>query len=92
MYPRIPGKKYDCPDDIKFRVVEELTREFKRSGYRIVTIDGVKVIEDDGWFLIRASNTQPLIRLTVEARDEDSLNNLLSFAERKILEKIREFT
>jgi len=92
MYPRIPGKKYDCPDDVKFRVVEELTREFKRSGYRIVTIDGVKVIEDDGWFLIRASNTQPLIRLTVEARDEDSLNNLLSFAERKILEKIIELT
>ena len=92
IYPRIPGKKYDCPDDVKFRVVKELTREFKRSRYRIVTIDGVKVIEDNGWFLIRASNTQPLIRLTIEARDEETLNNMLLFAERKILEKIKEIT
>ena len=88
-YPRIPGKKFECPDEIKFQVVDELSREFKEIGYKTLTIDGVKVIEDDGWFLIRASNTQPLIRLTVEARDESSLNRLASFAETKILEKIR---
>ncbi len=89
-YPRIPGKKFECPDEIKFQVVNELSREFKEMGYKTLTIDGVKVTEDYGWFLIRASNTQPLIRLTVEAKDEDSLNRLKSFAETKILEKIRE--
>ncbi|HIE18981.1 TPA: phosphomannomutase, partial [Candidatus Bathyarchaeota archaeon] len=88
-YPRIPGKKFECPDEIKFQVVNELSREFREMGYETLTIDGVKVIKDDGWFLIRASNTQPLVRLTVEARDEASLNNLASFAEKKILEKIR---
>jgi len=88
-YPRIPGKKFECPDEIKFLVVNELSKEFKETGYKTLTIDGVKVIEDDGWFLIRASNTQPLIRLTVEARDELSLNRLASLAETKILEKIR---
>jgi len=88
-YPRIPGRKFECPDEMKFRVVSELSKEFKEMGYETLTIDGVKVIEDDGWFLIRASNTQPLIRLTVEAKNEDSLNKLASFAEEKILEKIK---
>jgi len=88
-YPRIPGKKFECPDEIKFKVVNELSEEFKKTGYETLTIDGVKVIENDGWFLIRASNTQPLVRLTVEAKDEDSLNKLASLAEKKILEKIR---
>jgi phosphoglucosamine mutase len=89
-YPRIPGKKYECPDEIKFMVVDELSREFEEIGYETLTIDGVKVTEEDGWFLIRASNTQPLVRLTVEARDEDSLSRLETFAERMILEKIKE--
>jgi len=91
-YPRIPGMKFECPDNVKFRVVDELSREFKSMGYETLTIDGVKVIEDDGWFLIRASNTQPLIRLTVEARDEDSLKRLASYAEDRIREKIREMS
>ena len=89
-YPRIPGEKFECPDEIKFQVVDELSREFKEMGYETLTIDGVKVIEDSGWFLIRASNTQPLIRLTVEARDDDSLNKLKTLAETKILEKIKD--
>jgi len=88
-YPRIPGKKFECPDEVKFKVVDELSEEFKKMGYETLTIDGVKVIEDNGWFLIRASNTQPLVRLTVEAKDEDSLNKLASLAEKMILEKIR---
>jgi len=88
-YPRIPGKKFKCPDEIKFQVINELSREFEEMGYQTLTIDGVKIIEDNGWFLIRASNTQPLIRLTVEARNEVSLNRLASLAEEKILEKIR---
>ena len=88
-YPRIPGKKFECPDEMKFQIVDELSREFKEMGCETLTIDGVKVIEDEGWFLIRASNTQPLIRLTVEAKDESSLKKLASLAETKILEKIR---
>ena len=88
-YPRISGKRYECPDEIKFKLVENLAEEFKMMGYKTLTIDGVKVIEDEGWFLIRASNTQPLIRLTVEARSEESLNELASTAEKRILEKIR---
>ncbi|KYH41307.1 MAG: hypothetical protein AYL33_004630 [Candidatus Bathyarchaeota archaeon B63] len=90
MYPRIPERNYECADETKFIVVDELSKEFEEAGYETLTIDGVKVTGDDGWFLIRASNTQPLIRLTVEARDEESLRRLEKFAEGKLLEKIRE--
>jgi phosphomannomutase len=54
-----------------------------------VIIDGVKVVEDDGWFLIRISNTQPLVRLTVEAKTQEALQNKVDFAEKKIVEAIQ---
>lgn len=88
-YPQIPVRGYRCPDEVKFKVVEELAEEFSSLGYRTITIDGVKVITEDGWFLIRASNTQPLIRMNAEAKDEDKLNRLVSLAEKEILRKIK---
>lgn len=88
-YPRIPQKNYSCPDEKKFSVIRKLAEEFNNIGYRTITIDGVKVILEDGWFLIRPSNTQPLIRLTVEARSEEKLKEIASYAEKTILEKIK---
>jgi phosphoglucosamine mutase len=41
------------------------------------SLDGVRVGLDDGWFLIRASGTQPLVRLTAEARSPDRADELL---------------
>jgi len=87
-YPQIPAKNYECPDEKKFRVVEELCKEFDDMGYETVTLDGVKIAEDEGWFLVRPSNTQPLVRLTVEARTEEDLQRLASLAEKMIIEKI----
>ncbi|MEM1586605.1 MAG: phosphomannomutase/phosphoglucomutase [Candidatus Bathyarchaeia archaeon] len=90
-YPQIPAKNYDCPDEVKFKVINNLAEEFKSLGYEIITIDGVKIFAEDGWFLVRASNTQPLIRLTVEARDKEKLRDLATYAEKIILEKIRKY-
>ncbi len=89
-YPRIPIKNYVCSDEKKFIVVKRLAKEFFETGYETVTLDGVKVIEDEGWFLIRPSNTQPLIRLTVEAKTQDALQRLASFAENKINNAVKE--
>ncbi|WP_411967254.1 phosphoglucosamine mutase [Haloferax sp. YSSS75] len=47
---------------------------------QISTLDGVRVEHDDGWFLVRASGTQPLVRLTAEARDEERADELLAEA------------
>jgi phosphomannomutase len=88
-YPSMPVKVYECPDEKKFKVVEKLTEEFRQMGHKIITIDGVKVIEPDGWFLIRASNTLPQIKMTAEAKTKEKLKQLTKFAERKILEKIK---
>lgn len=89
-YPSTPVKVYDCPDEKKFKVVEKLTEEFGEMGYETVTIDGVKVIKPEGWFLIRASNTLPQIKMVAEAKTEEKLRQLTNFAEKKILKKIRE--
>lgn len=89
-YPSTPVRNYDCPDEKKFKVVEKLKEEFKKIGYKISTIDGVKVIEQNGWFLVRASNTLPQIRMVAEAKSEAELKRLTSLAERMILEKVQE--
>jgi len=86
-YPRIPIRNYECPDERKFQVVEELAREFAEMGYETITIDGVKIVEDEGWFLVRPSNTQPLIRLTVEAKNDEALHKLSVLADKKLKEK-----
>ena len=46
----------------------------------VETLDGVRVGTDDGWFLIRASGTQPLVRITAEARDPGRADELLEEA------------
>jgi len=86
-YPTF-SKNYDCPDEKKFKVVESLREDFEKKGYQVYAIDGVKVSDKDGWFLIRPSNTQPLIRMAVEGRTEKNLEKLLKLAEGKLLEKI----
>jgi phosphoglucosamine mutase len=58
------------------RVKARVTAEFDD----VQTMDGVRVALDDGWFLIRASGTQPLIRITAEARTADRADELLSRA------------
>lgn len=89
-YPSTPVRNYDCPDEKKFKVVEKIKEEIKKKGYKINTIDGVKVIEQNGWFLVRASNTLPQIRMVAEAKSEAELKRLTSLAERMILQKVQE--
>jgi len=65
-----------CPDERKFQVVKALSEKFKKEYKKVNTLDGVKVIFDFGWILIRASNTSPKIRLYVEAKTEKKLQFL----------------
>jgi phosphoglucosamine mutase len=76
-YPKTM-KNFKCGDEIKFQVMEKIVESFKDKGYRLDTTDGAKVILDDGWALLRPSNTTPLIRASVEAETEDRLSELLS--------------
>ncbi len=71
-YPKV-HENYSCKDSIKFRVIEKIIEKFMARGYRIDITDGARVEFDDGWALLRASNTTPLIRATVEAKNEKRL-------------------
>jgi phosphomannomutase/phosphoglucomutase len=67
-----PEIRIDCPDDIKFSLVDKAVRHFKAK-YDVVDVDGVRVLFGDGWGLIRASNTQPVIVCRYEARTPERL-------------------
>src|SRR3989442_5608039 len=74
-YHSTPEIRVDCPDDVKFRVVQEITRVFKRR-YEVIDIDGARMLFGDGWGLIRASNTQPALVLRGEAKTPDGLERI----------------
>ena len=68
-----PELRVDCPDDMKFRVVEKVADRI-RQHYAVVDVDGVRVPFEHGWGLVRASNTQPVLVMRFEAANEDWLN------------------
>ncbi|MBN1662887.1 MAG: phosphomannomutase/phosphoglucomutase [Deltaproteobacteria bacterium] len=70
-----PEIRVDCPDHIKFKIVDELKGYFKKTR-RIIDIDGVRIPYADGWGLIRSSNTQPVLVLRFEALTEERLKEI----------------
>jgi len=67
-----PEIRVDCGDDVKFALVEKAVAHF-RSRHDVIDVDGVRVLFGDGWGLIRASNTQPILVTRFEARSEARL-------------------
>jgi phosphomannomutase/phosphoglucomutase len=82
-----PEIRVDCPDHIKFKVVEKVTDYF-RSREEVIDIDGARVLFGDGWGLVRASNTQPALVLRFEALSEERLQEIRHTVE-SALEKIK---
>lgn len=62
-------EKMVCPSERIAAVLKMLRQEFGE--YELDTRDGVKVIMPEGWFLVRGSNTEPIIRIVAESSDED---------------------
>jgi len=67
-----PELRVDCADDVKFAIVEKAQQHFSAT-HEVITVDGVRVLFGDGWGLIRASNTQPVLVLRFEARTSEDL-------------------
>ena len=78
-----PEIRVDCPDENKFEIVRELTESFRKE-YDVIDIDGVRIKFDNGWALIRASNTQPVIVFRFEASNVDQLNEIISIIRKAI--------
>lgn len=88
-----PEIRIDCPDEIKKDVVKRIVSRF--TGYKenggsaysirdVNTIDGVRVTFENGWGLLRTSNTQPVVVMRVEAEDKESLDNYRKFLENEL--------
>jgi phosphomannomutase/phosphoglucomutase len=75
-----PEIRIDCPDETKFQVVERVAEHF-RATRRVSEVDGVRVLFDQGWGLLRASNTQPVLVMRFEAPTEELLNEYRSEVE-----------
>ncbi|HKM99649.1 MAG TPA: phosphomannomutase/phosphoglucomutase [Candidatus Binataceae bacterium] len=80
-----PEIRLDCPDDRKFEIVR-LAAEYFRNNYDVIDIDGVRVKFDDGWGLVRASNTQPALVMRFEAGSAARLREIRSLFENKLKE------
>ncbi len=80
-----PEIRVPCPDDVKFQVVKDVT-EYFRQRYNVIDIDGVRVLFGDGWGLVRASNTQPVLVLRFESLSEARLSEIRSFMESVVAE------
>jgi phosphomannomutase/phosphoglucomutase len=70
-----PEIRIDCPDGVKFAVVKKLT-DYYRGKFDIIDIDGVRILLDDGWGLVRPSNTQPILVLRFEGQTEEALKKI----------------
>jgi len=74
-YPVTPEVRVPCPDGRKFEVVAALVDEFKRD-HDVIDVDGARVLFEDGWGLVRASNTQPALVLRAEAKTQAGLSRI----------------
>jgi phosphomannomutase/phosphoglucomutase len=84
-YHSTPEIRIECPDREKFEVVDRLKAHLGGK-YKVVDIDGVRVLFDGGWGLVRASNTQPVLVLRFEAKSKELLQDI----RQRLLEALRE--
>ena len=71
-----PEVRFDCDDTRKFAVIEEVAARLRTEGAKVSETDGVRVLTDDGWWLLRASNTQAVLVARAEASTEAGLERL----------------
>jgi phosphomannomutase/phosphoglucomutase len=73
---------------LKFTIADKAKEKFRTAGYNIIDIDGVRVKFADGWGLIRASNTQPVLVMRFEASTAQKLAEYRGIVE-KVLEEVK---
>ena len=84
-YHGTPEVLYKVTEETKFKIVEDIKNEYLKRGIKVIDIDGARVIFEDGWGLIRASNTGPNLTIKAEAtkmeRAEEIINEIKSYIE-----------
>ena len=73
-----PELRFQVDEVRKFAIVDEVLDRLAASGAQVDRTDGARVLTDDGWWLLRASNTQDVLVARAEAKDEAALTRLLA--------------
>ncbi|MBK9516049.1 MAG: phosphomannomutase/phosphoglucomutase [Anaeromyxobacter sp.] len=84
-----PELRVDCPEALKFELVKR-AQAFFSARYQAITVDGVRVVFPDGWGLVRASNTQPILVLRFEATTQARLAEIRALVEAEVTRLLAE--
>ncbi|QKQ98660.1 hypothetical protein GKQ38_04005 [Candidatus Nanohaloarchaea archaeon] len=87
-YPVSPELRIDCPEEAKQPVIESVKQKY--SDHELATVDGVKVYFENGWALVRPSNTEEKMSVRCEADTEEDLDEILERVEGDVREFIEE--
>ena len=79
----LKSKEISEDDEKKFEIVRELTEIFRKQ-FELIDFDGFRIKFDGGWALIRASNTQPVLVLRLEAITEEKLKELVTIIKKQM--------
>jgi len=87
LWEQTPELKVHCREDNKFQIVDDLIANFKAHPEKgeLITIDGLRMTYEDGWFLVRASNTTPCLTIRFEANNQDRLQALKDLVKTELL-------
>lgn len=83
-YPATPEYRVSVPADRQLQIVEEVVEYFKDKCDKYIDLDGIRGYKYDGWFLVRSSNTQPLISVRAEAKTVEGLEKIKQFVKDKL--------
>lgn len=79
-----PELRFACDDNRKFKVIEEVKERLKKESADFSDVDGVRVNTSDGWWLLRASNTQAMLVARCEAKDKEGLSRLKQYLQKQL--------
>lgn len=83
-----PELRVDCSEERKFEIVRQISEEFAETN-QVITIDGARILFENGWGLVRASNTQAILVLRFEADTEENLRAIRETVETRVNELIK---
>ena len=83
-YVSTPAYHAKVDDSVKYKIVDELTDQFKKEGYRVVDINGARVYLEGGWGLVRASANLPALVLRFEAKDQATVEKIEKMFKEKL--------
>lgn len=87
-YISTPEIRLPYPDSYKQKLIQRIKENFIREGYEVVDVDGARIIFPNGWGLLRCSNTQPVVVMRAEAKDQTSLESIVTMLKTKFVDNL----